>query len=97
MSDISHEELEKLLEKAKRDYEELVAKMTPEERAAADERARKAIAEDEVERQRLIEGAAALKNDNMPKKPEAPKTCPNCGAQAKGENYCPYCGTPLMR
>ena len=46
--EMSQEELEKALEKAKKDLEETLAKMTPEERAQAEAKAQKLIAEDQI-------------------------------------------------
>ncbi len=98
MADISREELERLLEKAKRDQQEILAKMTPAEREAAELRAQKLIEEDAARRQKLIEDAAAIAAGAVPapQEPKAPKFCSNCGAPAGGGKFCTYCGSPLI-
>ncbi len=88
----SREEMEKLIEKAKRDLEETLAKMTPEEREQAEMRAKKMIAEDEAARQKLLDDAAALIGFT-PK--QTPKFCEHCGAPAEGGKFCEYCGSAL--
>ncbi|MBR6917710.1 MAG: hypothetical protein IKN38_05955 [Clostridia bacterium] len=93
--EISREEMEKLIEKAKRDLEETLSKMTPEERAAAEERAKKAIAEDEAKRQKLLDDAARILGKTEPAAQKRPKFCSNCGAAAGAGNFCEFCGSPL--
>lgn len=91
----SPEELEKMLEKAKKDYEAAISKMTPEERAQAEMKAQKLIEEDKAAMDKMIEDAARVAAGEFPQKP-APKFCPGCGAAVNGEKFCAYCGNPLM-
>ena len=93
-TEISREELEALLEKAKAELQATLDKMTPEEREAAEARAQKAIEEDRAETQRLIDSAAKLTSAPSP---ASPKFCSNCGAKAGGGNFCEYCGSPLRK
>ena len=95
MAEISQEELKKMLEKAQRDLQEKLAKMTPEERAAAELKAKQLIEKDNADMQKLIEDASAVAAGFPPKKTEAPKFCPNCGAPTEGGKFCAYCGSPL--
>lgn len=94
MENPSREELEKLLEKAKREQQALLDRMTPEEREAAERRAKQMIEEDQANMQKLIEDAAAVAG-SAPKKTNTPGTCPHCGAPAEGGKFCAYCGSPL--
>ena len=87
------EEMQELIEKAKRDLEETLSKMTPEEREQAELRAQKAIADDKARMDKLIAEASALAAQDTPK--PAPKFCGNCGAPANGGKFCQYCGSPL--
>ena len=95
MADISREELEKLIEKAERDKQAMLEKMTPEEREAAEQRAKKLIEEDNAEMQRLIAAAAAAAGAPAPEKTKGPRLCPSCGAPAGEEKYCSFCGNLL--
>ena len=63
---ISPEELEKMLEKAKADLQAKLDKMTPEERAQAELKAQKLIAEDKAAMQKLTEDAAKYAAANAP-------------------------------
>ena len=89
----SREELEAMLEKAKKEMQERLDKMTPEEREQARLRFEKAQAEDEAERQRLLDDAAKFASPAAPG--SAPKFCPNCGAAAGGGKFCEFCGGKL--
>ncbi len=90
------EELEKMLEKAKRETQAILDKMTPEERAWAESEAKKRIEEDRVSMQKMIDDAARIAAGSAPKERETPKFCANCGAPAGGGNFCAYCGSPLQ-
>ncbi|MBR0082025.1 MAG: hypothetical protein IJP98_04730 [Clostridia bacterium] len=90
----SREELAKALEKAKRDWEETLAKMTPEERAAAERKAQQALAEDEARRKKLLDSVAAIMGKPAPK--ARPNFCSHCGAPAGTGNFCEYCGERLV-
>lgn len=92
---ISPEELEKMLEKAKADLQAKLDKMTPEERAQAELKAQKLIAEDKAAMQKLTEDAA--KYAAAPCAKPTPKFCPNCGAKAGAGNFCEYCGSKLCK
>lgn len=89
---ISQEEMQKMIEKAQKDLEETLAKMTPEERAAAEARAQKLIEEDAIKMQQIIDEAKAVMSQT---EKEAPKFCPNCGAKTDGGNFCSFCGSKL--
>ena len=88
------EELEKMIEKAKKELEESLAKMTPEERAEAERKAQKMIEEDRAEKQRIIDSANKVLSDL--KKKKEPVLCPFCCAPVNGEKFCAYCGSPLQ-
>ena len=90
---ITHEELMELLEKAKREAQERLDKMTPEERQKAEEKAKARIEEDRKSMQELIDAAsrAAASSEDKPR----PKFCTNCGAPDSGGRFCSNCGSPL--
>ena len=92
--EMSREEMQKAIEKAQRDLEEIRAKMTPEERAEADRRAQKMLEEDEAEHRRLIESAKQLLGKRLTG--VRPKFCTNCGAPAGEGKFCTNCGSPLL-
>ncbi len=87
------EEMQELIEKAKRDLEETLNKMTPEERKQAEIKAQRAIADDKAKMDKMIAEAQAVAAQSAPK--TAPKFCGNCGAPANGGKFCQYCGSPL--
>ena len=89
----SQEELEKMLEKAKKDMQAALDKMTPEEREQAELKAQKLIEEDQASMQKLIDDAASALAGTSPKK--MPKFCTNCGAPVSGGKFCSNCGSPL--
>ena len=91
--DISQEELKKLVEKAEKDMQAILEKMTPEEREQAQIKAQKAIQEDEARIQKLLDDAAALTSASP--RTQARETCASCGAPAGSGNFCEYCGQPL--
>ena len=86
-------ELEQMLEKAKRDLQAKLDQMTPEERAQTEIRAKKMIEEDDAARQKMLDEAAAVLAGSAPK--PSPKFCGRCGAPADGGKFCAYCGMPL--
>ena len=92
MTNPSPEELEKLLEKAKREMQAALDKLTPEERAQAEMKAKKMIEEDKASMQELLDSAAAVAG-SVPK--ATPECCPACGAPVSGGRFCAYCGSPL--
>ena len=94
-SEISKEELEKLVEKAKADLQATLEKMTPEERAQAELRAMKALEEDRIRTQKILDDAAKVLSDS--RSAEVPKFCTNCGAKAGDGKFCEYCGSPLTK
>ena len=89
----SREEMEKLIEKAKKDLEAALEKMTPEERAQAEARAQQAIEADRAAKQAMLDEAAKIAA-GIGTKP-APKFCTNCGAPVRGGKFCTNCGSPL--
>ena len=89
----SSEEMEELLRKAQAELNAALEKMTPEERAQAEARAKKAIEEDETARKALLDSAAAVLGGEAPK--PTPKFCTNCGAPVRGGKFCTNCGSPL--
>ena len=93
MQPVRPEEMEKLLEKAKKELEEKLAQMTPEERAQAERKAQQRIQEDQAATQKLLDDAAGLLSASAPK--AAPRFCGCCGAPAGGGKFCEYCGMPL--
>ena len=95
MADLSREELQKLIEKMERDKQAMLEKMTPEEREAAELKAKKAIEEDNARMQKLIDNAAAVAVDPAKEGTIQPKFCPACGAAVEGGKFCTYCGSPL--
>ena len=92
---LSQEELEKMLEKAKKDLQAALDKMTPEEREQAEIKAKKLIEEDKAAMQKMIDEAAAVSAGSLPEKKNEAKFCSNCGAPANGGKFCTYCGSPL--
>ena len=93
MKEYTPEELEQMLEKAKRDWQEQLDKMTPEERAQAESRAQAALEADQAAMQKLLADVAALTGGAAPK--TQPKFCGHCGAPAGSGTLCEYCGLPL--
>ena len=89
--ELTEEELRKLIEKAERDLQASLEKMTPEEREQAMKNAQKLIEEDRIEKQRLIDSAAAV----LSQPSQTAKFCSHCGAPVQGGNFCSYCGSPL--
>ena len=87
----SPEELEKMLEKAKKEAEAALAKLTPEQRAEAEMRAKKLMEEDAAAMRALVESASKLSAGAAPK---AARECPHCLAPVSGR-VCEYCGSPL--
>lgn len=86
------EEMQKLLEKAQRDLEEALSKLSPEERKKAEERAQAMIEEDRKAKQALVEEAAQFAKATAKK----PKFCSECGAPIEGGKFCAYCGSPII-
>jgi vacuolar-type H+-ATPase subunit H len=91
--ELSPEELALALEKAKREAQALLDKMTPEEREQARIKAEKLIEEDNASMQKLIDDAKRVASEFSEKK--APSFCTGCGAPAGKGNFCEYCGQPL--
>ena len=91
---MSPEELEKALEKAKKDMQAMLDRMTPEERRQAERKAQKLIEEDQASMQRLLDDAAGIAG--RPNGKRIPGFCVNCGAPAGGGKFCEYCGSPLQ-
>lgn len=85
----SSEELEKMLEKAKKEAEAALAKLTPEQRAEAEMRAKKLIEEDAAAMRALTDEAARVAAGASPA-----RECPHCLAPVSGR-VCEYCGSPL--
>ena len=83
------EELREMLEKAQKEAEAALAKLSPEERAAAEKRAKEMMEKDEAEMRALLEQAGKLAGS--PKAAE----CPHCGAPAGRGGVCEYCGGAL--
>ena len=96
-TDYTREELEQILEKAKKELQEKLDRMTPEEREQAAEKANKLIQEDWAAKQKLLYDAAKIAAGSIPKETDAPKFCPNCGAAAGSGNFCEYCGSMLKK
>ena len=92
MVEPTRKEMEQLLEKAKREYEAIREKMTPEEREQADIKAQKMIEEDQARIQEILDSAARITAQTAPK--TLPKFCGNCGAPVSGGTICEYCGLP---
>lgn len=92
---MSREELERQIEEAKRKVQEMLDRMTPEERAQAQAKAQNLIAEDQAAMQKLIENATAVLNSTAPAAQTSPRFCRNCGAPAEGGKFCSYCGSAL--
>ena len=91
----TQEELREILEKGKRDLQESLSKMTPEERAQAMAKAQKAIEEDAERIRQLLETADQYTKGTSPAEKVPPKFCTHCGAPTSGGNFCEYCGKPL--
>ena len=89
----SREELEELLEKAKRDLQEKLDRMTPEERELAMQKAQKLIDEDAAAMQKLIEDGNRVAAGIQPQQPQ--KNCPYCGGPISGGKFCTWCGSRL--
>ena len=93
--DYTPEEMQKLIDKAKKDLEETLSKMTPEERAEAERKAKQMIEEDNRKMQELLESVAAISGGSSPSEKARPKFCSNCGAPAGEGKFCEHCGSPL--
>lgn len=91
----SPEELQKMLEKAQKELQERLSRMTPEERAQAEAKAQKLMEEDQARMKGIIESAEAIMGGQVPGEKSKPKFCPNCGAKTEGGKFCSYCGNPL--
>ena len=87
------EELKEMLEKAKRELQERLDKMTPEERQKAEQKAEAAIEEDRRSMQELIDSAASVAASFEAK--HGPRFCTSCCAPVSGGKFCSYCGSPL--
>jgi len=92
-SDYTPEELEKALEKAKKEAQALLENMTPQEREEAQRKAQKLIEDDSASMQKLLDDARSVLGSSAEK--EAPKFCVNCGAAVGEGKFCPFCGKPL--
>ena len=90
MADMSREEMEAALEKAKRAWQETLDKMTPEEREQAMRKAQQAVEADRAAQEQLLAEAAAVAAGVMPQK--KPKFCTHCGAEVNLGKFCIYCG-----
>ena len=90
MADMSREEMEKAIEKAQREWQETLAKMTPEEREQAMRRAQQAVEADQAANDQLLADAAALLGGSAPK--QQAKFCTHCGAEVNPGKFCIYCG-----
>ena len=95
MDNYTREDLEKMIEKAKKDWQEALEKLSPEERAEAEKRAQKMVADDEAKRKRLLESASELLGKRSVPETPTPKFCKSCGAPAGSGKFCEYCGQPL--
>ena len=93
---MSREDLEKALEKAQREWQETLERMTPEERAQAEERARKLVEADQAAIEQQLEQARSILGGPAPAAPKWTKFCTNCGAPASGGKFCTNCGHPLQ-
>ena len=92
LPNLSQEEMEALVEKAKRELQAQLDRMTPQEREAAQRKAQQMIEEDQAATQKLLDDAAALLAGTAPK--EKPKFCTHCGAAVNAGKFCEYCGMP---
>lgn len=75
----TQEEMQQMLEKAKRELQEKLASMTPEERAKAAAKAKQVIEEDRAAMQSMVERAREAAAGGAPEKAR-PKFCSNCGS-----------------
>jgi len=91
--ELTPEEIEKEIEKAKQNIQKMLSEMTPEQREQAELNAKKLIEQDNAEMQKMIDEAAALTKDVPVNKP---KFCSNCGAPAGEGKFCSFCGTPFQ-
>lgn len=90
--EMSKEELEKLLEKAQKELQEKLEKMTPGEREQAELRAQQLIEKDREETQSMLDAARAAAGSSA-----QPQFCEHCGAALGGGNFCAYCGSPVQK
>ena len=88
----TREELQQMIEKAQKDAEAALAKLTPEQRAEAELRAKKMIEDDAAAMRELVESASKLSFGAAPK---AARECPHCLAPVGSGRVCEYCGSPL--
>ncbi len=105
--DLTPEELERLVEKKKKELEQMLARLTPEARAEAEKNAAALWEADAAAMRKTLDDARAVMEMNTLQEhglrgapgayvPEAAvRVCPNCGAQAPGGSFCEYCGSPL--
>jgi rubrerythrin len=93
--DMDREEMEKALEKAKRDWQARLDQMTPEERAQAQEKAVAAAEADWAAIEQLTARAKSILAGSAPAEKPKPKFCTNCGAPVSGGKFCTNCGSPL--
>ena len=91
--DMQQKQMEEALEKARREWQETLDRMTPEEREQALRKAQQLAEEDAAARQKLLDDARRILGDPAPK--AAPKFCTNCGAPVSGGKFCTNCGSAL--
>ena len=110
MPDLTPEEAARLVAEKKKQLEEMLSRLTPEERADA-EKAFAALREkDDAALRKTLDDARAVMEMNTAQEhrlpvapgacapaPETPaaRFCPNCGAKAERGNFCENCGAPL--
>ena len=87
------EEMKKLLEKAQRELQEKLDKMTPEERAQWEQNAQRIIEADRISMEEQIEQARKVAAGFSSK--ARPKFCTNCGAPLGSGKFCSNCGSPI--
>lgn len=95
-TEISREEMERIIKESERQLQEALARMSPEERQKAEQLGWKAVKDDEAQRQQLLDSAAEVLKGSSPQQaaPAPARFCKHCGAPIKGK-FCEYCGMPV--
>ena len=99
MPNYTPEELVKMQEEALKRAQEAFAKLTPEERAQAEEAGKRLLEEEARKHQEMWHTNSRISEQSKAKETaqdaQKPKFCPNCGTPVSGGKFCGNCGQAL--